>query len=196
MSVHKIEVKRGVEPNQWKVTKYAEIGDEEFVRQMLELPAILEAGMIEGKPREDAKELLLSILVDGLMPAFSELQQIRSSVERGLPEMNRRQLYEDFARKLWKAYKELMQKSVKSIGFDIGFLFKPEKEFRKGLREFRKSNPLLKNLRVGYEEFLESNRKGWQNALSQFRNTWVEHQQGDGRKFDVGAFCTAFSSIP
>src|SRR5271157_1089440 len=77
-----------------------------------------------------------------------------------------------------------MQKAVRSMGFDIGFLFEREKEFQKGLRGFRTSNPLLRSVRKGYEEFLESNRKGWQNDLSQFRNTWVEHQQGDGRKFE------------
>jgi hypothetical protein len=73
---------------------------------------------------------------------------------------------------------------VKSVGFEIGFLFRSEKEFREGLPQFRTSNSLLKSLRDGYEEFLESNRKGWQNDLSQFRNTWVEHQKGDGRKFN------------
>ncbi len=59
---------------------------------MLELPTILEAGIIEGKQREDAKSALVSILIDGLMPAFSELKEIRAPVGKELPEMNRRQL--------------------------------------------------------------------------------------------------------
>lgn len=183
MSVHTIEIKPGEERSKWKVVKFADIGDELFVKRMLELPAILEAGAIEGQQREDTKEALISILIDGLMPAFSELQQIRASMGKGMPVMNRNQLYEDLARKLWKSYKELMQHAVKLMGFEIGFLFKDEKEFQKGLKAFRNSNPLLGALHSGFEKFLEHTRERWQNELSSFRNTWVEHQAGDGKKF-------------
>ena len=77
-----------------------------------------------------------------------------------------------------------MQQSVELMGFDIGFLFRDEKTFQKGLKEFRNSHPLLRGLRQGFEEFLEGTRKSWQNELSDFRNTWVEHQRGDAKKFE------------
>jgi hypothetical protein len=183
MVVHKIEVKAGVEPRKWKVVKFADFGMEEFSTRMLELPTILEAGMIEGEQRDKVKHALGSILMDGLMPSFSKLREIRASTQKQLPLMDSNQLYEDLARKLWKSYKELMQQAVKLMGFDIGFLFKDEKEFQKGLKEFRNSHPLLGELRQGFEKFLEDTRQSWQNELSDFRNTWVEHQTGDVNKF-------------
>ena len=104
MSVHKVEMEEGEEPYKWKVIKVADIGgDEEFTKQMLELSTVLEAGMIEGTQREEVKHALVSILIDGLMPAFVKLEEIRVSVDQEMPLMNREQLYEDFGRKLWKA---------------------------------------------------------------------------------------------
>jgi len=95
-----------LEPNQWKVEKVADIGaSEEFVQQLLELHAIVDAGTIREPRRQQVKEAIAVILVDGLMPAFLELKEIRASVTQTMPLMNRQQLYEDFARKLWKAYK-------------------------------------------------------------------------------------------
>jgi len=136
--------------------------------------------MIEGAQREDVKHALVSILIDGLMPAFLKLGEIRASVDQAMPLMNREQLYEDFARKSWKAYKELMQVALDLMGHKIGFLFKCEKEFREGLVDLRSRNP---ELRAGFEKFLEETRDEWQNDLSKFRNTWVEHQRGERKQF-------------
>lgn len=143
MSVHKVEMKEGEEPYKWKVIKVADIGgDEEFTKQLLELTTVLEAGMILGPQREEVKHAIASILIDGLMPAFLKLEEIRASVGRAIPLMNLEQLYEDFARKLWKAYKELMQVTLDLMGHKIRFLFQGEKEFREGLVELRRANPI------------------------------------------------------
>jgi hypothetical protein len=180
MAVYRV-TNNSLEPNKWPVVKFAEIGgDEPFVKQILELATIVDAGLIDGKEREDLKEAVVSILLDGLMPAFAELQKILGETEKTIPLMNRWQMYEDFARKLWKAHKELMQKAAVLAGFNIGFLFKDEKEFYKGLKAFRPSHPTL---RSGFDEFLEETRHRWQNDLSRFRNTWVEHPTGDREKF-------------
>jgi hypothetical protein len=181
MSVHKVEMKEGEEPYKWKVIKVADIGgDEEFAQQLLELTTVLEAGMILGPQREEVKHAIVSILIDGLMPAFLKLEEIRASVGRAIPLMNLEQLYEDFARKLWKAYKELTQVTLDLMGHKIGFLFRGEKAFREGLVELRRANP---NLRLGFENFLQETRDEWQNDLSKFRNTWVEHQRSDRKHF-------------
>ncbi|MGA9389811.1 MAG: hypothetical protein WBV69_05125 [Candidatus Sulfotelmatobacter sp.] len=181
MSVHKVEMKEGEEPYKWKVTKVADIGgDEEFTKGMLELASVLEAGMIEGHQRDEVKHAIVCTLIDGLMPAFLKLEEIRASTGKAMPLMNIEQLYEDFARKLWKAYKELMQVTLDLMGHNIGFLFRGDKEFREGLAVLRRENP---NLRVGFEKFLQETRDEWQNDLSKFRNTWVEHQRGDRKQF-------------
>ncbi len=182
MVIRRIEVEPGVEPYKWTVVKLADIGaDEPFVKGIDELLPIVDAGTIYEPQRKQVKEAITSILVDGLMPAFLELREIRDSVGKDIPLMNRMQPYEDLGRKLWRSYKELMQKAIKLMGFDIGFLFaRTDKAFQDGMKKFRAANP---RLRDGYEVFLEGNRKGWQHELSKFRNDWIEHPHEDPGKF-------------
>lgn len=169
------------EPNEWQVNKFAEIGwDETFVRNMVELKTILDATLILGKQREDANNAIMTILVDGLMPAFSELKNIRASVGTDLPSMDRRELYNDLFRKLWKSYKDLMQRAAIEIGFNIGFLFKSDKDFAKELKEFETLHP---DIRAGFGKYLEQTRDRWQNDLASFRNTFLEHQDASEQKF-------------
>jgi len=169
------------EPYKRKTVRVAEVdGNEEFTKQMLELTTVLEAGMILGPQRKEVKHAIVVTLMDGLIPAFLKLEEIRASVGKDLPLMNVEQMYEDFARKLWKSYKELMQVTLDLMGHKIGFLFEKEKEFQEGLVKLRVLNP---NLREGFEQFLEETRNGWQKDLRKFRNTWVEHQRGDRKPF-------------
>lgn len=180
MSLHRINVVKGLEPNKWKVERFADIGYEDFAKDMVELHPLVDAGTIEDPQRANVKEAITSILIDGLMPAFLDLRKIRASVGQDLPLLNQRQPYEDFSGKLWKAYKHLMQEAVKLMGDNIGFLFQNEKDFREGLVEFRRTNA---NAREGFEKFLKETRDEWQNELAKFRNTWVEHQTGDPKQF-------------
>ena len=171
-----------MEPNKWPVTHFADIGTgEPFVRGMLDLDPVVGACRFSESESEQVKETINSILMDGLMPAFLELRLIRESAgNTTMPVLNRLQLYEDLGRKLWKAYKDLTEKAARAIGFKIGFLFDDEKSFQDGAKEFRKSNP---RLREGFEKFLELTRERWQNDLAKFRNTWLEHQRGDRQQF-------------
>jgi hypothetical protein len=50
-----------------------------------------------------------------------------------VPELNRKQSYEDFTRVLWHSYKDLMQKAAKMMEPQIGFLFKKDPHFETGL---------------------------------------------------------------
>src|SRR5947209_6801926 len=126
MSVYKM-AKDGSEPNKWAVVKFADIGYEGFVKEIMELRAIVDAGTIGDPQREKIKEGITSIVVDGLMPAFMELRNIRASVGQDIPLMDRLQMYEDFSGKLWKSYKHLMQVAINLIGYDMGFLFQNKK---------------------------------------------------------------------
>lgn len=169
-------------PNKWRVELAANIGTaEEFVSRMLELSDLVNGTDIFDPQRQKAKEAFASLLMDGLIPSFLELRQIRESVGRTMPAVDRQQLYEDFARKLWKAYKELTQNAVREIGHDIGFLFLPEDKFLEGVAGLQRANP---NLREWFGDLLQRARENWQNDLADFRNNWVEHQKGDRRKYD------------
>ncbi len=169
------------EPNQWKVSPFANVGTgEEFVRRMLEMFDLLGGTLIADKQKEKVRDAIGDILTEGLIPTFLELRSIRSSVGADLPLVDRLQLYEDFARKLWKAYKDLTQRAAVAMGFDIGFLFQNEKAFEEGLKTFRAQNPAVVDT---FEEYLRATRKNWQNELAKFRNGFLEHKQGDRKDF-------------
>ena len=55
-------------------------------------PPILNATLIFDKQRADANEAIMTILTDGLMPAFGQVTKIRASNGRQLPVMDRREL--------------------------------------------------------------------------------------------------------
>ena len=87
------------EPNQWKVMHYANVGSsEEFVDQFSgEFLELIDASLIFEPQRQDLKEAILTIMFEGLMPAFEHLKKIRASVGQAMPVLNRMQLYEDSA---------------------------------------------------------------------------------------------------
>lgn len=171
------------EPHKWRPVHFANIGtDEPFVRGILDLDPVVGACRFTELESKQVKETINSVMMDGLMPAFLELRQIRDSVNNpAMPVLDRLQLYEDLGRKLWKAYKDLTEKAARAIGFKIGFLYDNDEDFEAGAKAFRESNP---RLRDGFEKFLESTREEWQNELAKFRNNWLEHQRGDRRPFN------------
>ena len=181
MTVYRVAPKPGEEPYKWKVEKFAEIGwNETFVRHVTELCTVLNATLIFDKQREDVNNSIMTILTDGLMPAFAELEKIRAFEGKPLPVMDRREFYHDFCRKLWKAYKDLTQHAASAAGFNIGFLFTSDKEFAKGLKEFQRNHP---DVRTELGKSLEEARDRWQNELAKFRNTFLEHQDSDSKQF-------------
>lgn len=176
----------GKEPNQWQVVRFADIGTgEEFVEVFSgELPELLDASDIHGEMLQGTKDAIMDILMEGLMPAFNHLRSIRQSTVSPLPELDRRSLYENFARVLWHAYKDLMPKAVKLLGFDLGFLFQKDAAFEKGLAEFTSKYP---SLIMDVPELLKKQRANWQQGLSEFRNDYLEH-----RKQDISPFAAYY----
>ena len=70
----------------------------------MEMPELVDAAMIYGEARDKLKEAIVAISVEGLMPAFEHLKKIRTLLGQPVPELNRKQLYEDFTRVLWHSY--------------------------------------------------------------------------------------------
>ena len=177
------------EPRDWKVAPFARVGTQEpFVREMLEVLELLKGTMVVNQQREQANDAIATILTDGLIPAFLELRTIRSPETNNLPLAEKFQPYEDFARKLWKAYKDLTQRAAESMGFDVGFLYQKDTKFEEGMKKFRADWPSLQG---GFEDFMRQTRTEWQNEFSKFRNGFVEHQEGkrtEFRKFYDNAF--------
>ncbi len=172
----------GKEPNEWKVLHFANVGtSEEFVQQlMLEMPELVDAGMIFEPQRQQVKEAILTISMEGLLQAFEHLKQIRASVHQTMPELNRKQYYEDFTRVLWHAYKDLMPKAADLMGFDIGFVFQDDKKFEKGLTKFVARHPSLPQ---PFGPYLRQQRNNWQKSMQDFRNLFLEHRREEPDKF-------------
>jgi hypothetical protein len=180
--VWSVKSEEGKEPNEWKIVHFANVGtSEEFIEtfsgEMLEL---VDGSLIFGDERESVKNAIMTIVVEGLMPAFEHLKKIRASVTTPLPELNRRQLYEDFARGLWHAYKDLFPKATMLLGFDIGFLFKQDAQFENGLTAFLSKHS---SLILDVPELLRRQRADWQQGLSSFRNDYLEHRKKDLAEF-------------
>jgi hypothetical protein len=133
MGIH-LMTKSSGEPQQWKVTHFANVGaSEEFIQQvMMEMPLLVDAGTIYEPQRQKVKDAIGAISIDGLIPAFTRLKQIRTSLQQELPELDRRQLYEDFTIAVWRAYKDRMPEALKLMGFNMGFLFQNDQNFEKG----------------------------------------------------------------
>jgi hypothetical protein len=174
-------------PKDWKVAKLADVGtDEAFVRENLELITILNGTLIFGKQRDEVRNAICTIQIDGLVPAFLELRGIREIQGKDLPVVDKFQLYEDFSRKLWKAYKDLTQRAAKVMGFDVGFIWQEDPKFGEGLKRFRVEWPALP---TEFDNFLRETRTEWQNGLSKFRNGFLEHQEGN--RIDFAKFYDA-----
>src|SRR5580698_5189797 len=106
MAVHRVIATSGNKPSEWPVATFANIsGSEEFVRQLImEMPELVEATSMMEPERSQVKEAILTISIEGLMPAFEHLKMIRAAVGHAIPILNRKQLYEDFTGALWVAY--------------------------------------------------------------------------------------------
>jgi len=172
----------GKEPSEWKVLHYANIGSsEEFVEQFSgEFLELIDASSIYDPTRQELKEAILTILMEGLMPAFEHLKKIRASVGQEMPVLNRMQLYEDFSRVLWHAYKDLMPRATILLGFDLGFLFQNEANFEKGVTDFNRRHP---SLIMQVCDHLRQQRINWQNGLAKFRNHFLEHRKEGQERF-------------
>jgi hypothetical protein len=141
---------------------------------------LLGATMISEPKREEVKHAIMTISTEGFMPAFEHLKRIRVSKTQQMPVLNRLQLFEDFSRVLWHAYKDLLQKAATVSGTNIGFLFQTDANFAKGLAEFEKEHTWVPK---AFGEFLRVGRKNWQNELSDFRNHFLEHRQEEPAKY-------------
>jgi len=177
-----VKAEQGKEPNEWKVIRFANVGtSEEFIETFTgEFLELVDASLIFGAKRDAVKNAIMTVVTEGLMPAFEHLRNIRLSVTNPIPELNRRQLYEDFARVLWHAYRHLFPEAVLLLGFDIGFLYKKDAEFEKGLADFVSKSP---SLVLDVPELLRRQRTNWQQGLSSFRNDFLEHRKKNATAF-------------
>ena len=163
----------------FEATVFANIGTgEEFVQQLaIEMLDLFDASTIFDQKARDA---ILTLSLEGIMPAFEHLKKIRVSPRLPLPMLNRQQLYEDFTRALWHGYKDLLPKAALAIGYDIGFLFQNDVNFEKGVTGFLAKYPEIPS---EFTDHFRKQRESWQKELASFRNDYLEHRKGDQKTF-------------
>jgi len=131
------------------------------------------------------KDAILIVSMEGLMPAFEHLKKIRASVSQQMPELNRRQLFEDFEGRLWHAYKDLAQKAAKRMEPEMGFLFhRQDAQFEAGLLVWAKKRPTHAQALAPY---FRKQRSEWQEGLREFRN-YLEHKDDRDPKAFAGRY--------
>jgi hypothetical protein len=129
---------------------------------------------IHGQDRQELTDAIIVMVLDGLLPAFDELRSIRLFKDRPLPILNRKKHYENLARVLWHGYKDLWPKVAGLLGYNIGFVFQREVNFKQGLEAFVAQNQAKLLLDVG--EFVTRQRINWQQDMATFRNDFLEHR--------------------
>jgi hypothetical protein len=170
----------GKEPRDWTSEQFAiaNEGLEAFQAFYFdEVHDLVNITNIHGRDRQDLTDAIMIMVIEGLLPAFNELQSIRLYKDKPLPILNRKQHYENFTRVLWHGYKDLWPKAAGLLGYKIGFVFQREPGFNQGLEVFvaQNQNQLLLDVR----EFLTRQRTNWQQDLHTFRNDFLEHRKAE-----------------
>jgi hypothetical protein len=182
----------GAEPANWPQERYSGpidcLADDFKAFFFDEVNALIGSSSIHGQDREDLKEAVHVMVLEGLMRAFAELQIIRSNKGMQLARLDRERPYENFAKFLWHAYRQLFPKVAGLLGYDVDFFLRTEVEFDKKLPVFLEKNAdYLICTDLG--DFLRTQRAMWQQDLSDFRNDYLEHRKSEvaanvGRFYD------------
>lgn len=180
----------GLEPSNWPQERFSGpidcLADDFKAFFFDEVKDLVGNCAIYSQDREDLKEAIHIMLLEGLMRAFAELQTIRANKNRRLARLDRDRPYENFVRTLWHGYRHLFPKVIGLLGYDISFLFEADPKFEKKLQLFLAQNAkYLICADIG--GFLKIQRAMWQNELSLFRNDYLEH-----RKEEVAAIVGQF----
>jgi hypothetical protein len=121
---------------------------------------------------KDRADFAADRLKDELETALAHYQVITSDGFASLNLSRQRAAYESLYSDLWTLYKDRMQKYLKEVGIDVGFLFAENtKNFNKYAKIFVENNPN----NADFVEFAKRQRDSWQNDLARNRNAHEHH---------------------
>lgn len=107
---------------------------------------------------------------DELTNAFIALRRIKKGDMLLYEEQKE---YSNLYGHLWSAYKDRFQTFMKEFGYDVGFVFKKDEAFLKGLKSHCKKYELPSE----FEESVVNDRANWQLKLADIRNDYNEHRK-------------------
>lgn len=141
---------------------------------------------IEEAQKKKARDQIFEIFQE-LFNAFVSLRDIQN-MESGKIEMllvNQRKAYQDFYGYCWASYKDRMQNLLRTLGFDIGFLFGEEKAFDEGAEKFTKLYP---DIGEEFIKMVRGDRTSWQNAVCKIRNNYIEHKKDSVSEEEIKSY--------
>ena len=170
----------GLEPIDWPQERFSgpidSLADDFKAFFFDEVTDLLGNCRIYHQDKEDVKEAIHVMQLEGLMRAFAELQAIRANKDKRLARLDRDRPYENFARALWHGYRHLFPKVAGLLGYDIGFFFQLNPKFESKLPAFLAQNAKY----LIYSDiggFMKTQRAMWQDDLCLFRNDYLEHRK-------------------
>lgn len=169
----------------FQVEHLADFGTSEpwVARVMLGLGEIIAATPLNA--REDVRDALVDLFY-ALADAFNDLRRLQVLVAGGAPRSELDAAFSAFYVHLWRAYKDRFQKLVRTLGFDVGFLWMKAKDFNEIAPKFLAKHP---NVDEAFVELLVDERTSWQDKFAVIRNDHLEHRKPLPEKF-VAAFYT------
>lgn len=169
----------------FQVEHLADFGTSEpwVARVMLGLGDIIAATPLNA--REDVRDALGDVFY-ALTDAFNDLRRLRVLVAGDAPRSELDAAFSAFYVHLWRAYKDRFQKFVRTLGFDLGFLWMKAKDFNAIAPKFFAKHP---NVDAAFIEMLVDERTSWQDKFAAIRNDHLEHRKPLPEDF-VAAFYT------
>jgi hypothetical protein len=157
----------------FQVEHLADFGSSEpwVARVMLGLSDIIGATPLNGN--EDVRDALGEVFY-ALSDAFNDLRRLRQLTAVGAPRSEIDAAFSSFYVHLWRAYKDRFQKFIRTLGFDLGFLWKSAKDFNAIAPKFVAKHP---NLDEAFLEMLADERRSWQDKFAAIRNDHLEHRK-------------------
>lgn len=125
--------------------------------------------------KKDEADFLADRILDKLESALMYYQLITSDDFKSRNISQKRTIYEGLYANLWSFYKGRVQNFIKSMGWDVGFLFCREENFAKEAQKFIDNNPDHADVVT----LARKQRKAWQNIFGHSRN--VAEHSGDNR---------------
>lgn len=154
---------------------FSDIGmGEIFISRLIHFDEILN-GIFGGKEKEAIHEGIMKVIFEGLEPAFRSLRDLKKKWDDlQVPENEKIQLVKSIYSNLVIAFKDRFQEVIINMGYDIGFIFKKEKEFQKECAKFFEKHP---KINPKFIEVLKEDKK-WIQLMVDVRNDVIDHKAG------------------
>ena len=159
-----------------KLKLFSDVGmNELFMARLFHFQDRILSGLFGGKDNEAIQQAIMTVLFDGLEPAFRSLRSLREKWDdEAIPEKEKIQLAQNVYTYLVVAFKDRFQDVAIKMGYDIGFIFQKQDNFNQGCDNFLKKYPKID---PAFVETMKED-KIWIELMIGVRNNIIDHKVG------------------